>query len=203
VGGRASDELEVNDSRPSKALWGTAARTLAIAQKIERFIDLANTFHLPVVHLVDIPGFMIGPDAEKTATIRRGTRAMAAVYQARVPWCSVLLRKAVGVAGAAHSNHRRLQYRYAWPSGDWGSLQIEGGVEAAYRAELAASADPVALQAEIEKRLNGVRSPFRTAESFMVEEIIDPRDTRPLLCEFARLAAPLRQPGPVATGMRP
>ena len=184
------------------AIYG-GAWTADAAQKIERFIDLANTFHLPVVHLVDIPGFMIGPDAEKTATIRRGARAMAAVYQAQIPWCSVLLRKAFGVAGAAHSNHRRLQYRYAWPSGDWGSLPIEGGIEAAYRAELAASADPVALQAEIEERLNRVRSPFRTAESFMVEEIVDPRDTRPLLCEFARLAAPLRQPGPITTGMRP
>jgi acetyl-CoA carboxylase carboxyltransferase component len=184
------------------AIYG-GAWTADASQKIERFVDLANTFHLPVVNLVDIPGFMIGPDAEKAATIRRGARAYAAVYQAQVPWCSVLLRKVFGVAGAAHSNHRRLQYRYAWPSGDWGSLPIEGGIEAAYRADLAASADPVALQAEIVERLNRVRSPFRTAESFMVEEIIDPRDTRPLLCEFARLAAPLRQAGPVATAMRP
>jgi acetyl-CoA carboxylase carboxyltransferase component len=179
------------------------AWTADSSQKLGRFIDLAHTFHLPVVHLVDIPGFMIGPDAEKAGTIRHGARALAAVYQAQVPWCSILLRKVFGVAGAAHTNHARLHYRYAWPSGDWGSLPIEGGIEAAYRADLAASADPARLQAEIEERLNQVRSPFRTAEAFMVEEIIDPRDTRRLLCEFARLAAPLRKAGPVATPMRP
>jgi len=179
------------------------AWTAESSQKLVRFIDLAHTFHLPVVHLVDVPGFMIGPDAEQAGTIRHGARALAAVYQAQVPWCSILLRKVFGVAGAAHTNHARLHYRYAWPSGDWGSLPIEGGIEAAYRADMAASEDPAALRAEIEERLNRVRSPFRTAEAFMVEEIIDPRDTRRLLCEFARLAAPLRQAGPVATPMRP
>ena len=177
--------------------------TAAASQKITRFVDLANTFHLPVVHLVDIPGFVIGLEAEKAGTIRHGARALAAVYQAKVPWCSILVRKAFGVAGAAHMNHARLHYRYAWPSGDWGSLPVEGGIEAAYRAELEASSDPEKLRREIEDRLNRVRSPFRVAEAFGVEEIIDPRDTRKLLCEFAHLAARLREPGPVATALRP
>ena len=177
--------------------------TAPASQKVTRFVDLANTFHLPVVHLVDIPGFVIGLDAEKAGTIRHGARALAAIYQAKVPWCSILVRKAFGVAGAAHQNHARLHYRYAWPSGDWGSLPVEGGIEAAYRAELEASSDPAKLHGEIEERLNRYRSPFRVAEAFGVEEIIDPRDTRPLLCEFAGLAAGLREPGPVATAMRP
>lgn len=179
------------------------AWTADSAQKACRFVDLAQTFHLPVVHLVDVPGFLIGPEAEKSATIRHGARALAAIYQAKVPWCSIILRKVFGVAGAAHMNHTRLHYRYAWPSGDWGSLPIEGGLEAAYRAELEAAADPAERQREIEERLNRVRSPFRTAEAFMIEEIIDPRETRPLLCEFANLAAPLREAGRVANGMRP
>ncbi|HYM30518.1 MAG TPA: carboxyl transferase domain-containing protein [Candidatus Cybelea sp.] len=171
--------------------------------KITRFVDLAETFHLPVVHFVDCPGFVIGVEAEKQGTIRHGARALAAVYQASVPWCSILVRKAFGVAGAAHMNATRLHYRYAWPSGDWGSLPIEGGLEAAYRSDLEASSDPAKLRADIEERLNRVRSPFRTAEAFLVEEIIDPRDTRPLLCEFANLAAPLRKTGPSAFHMRP
>jgi len=166
-------------------------------------VDLAETFHLPVVHLVDNPGFVIGTEAEQQATIRHGARALAAIYQATVPWCSILVRKAFGVAGAAHSPAHRFQYRYAWPSGDWGSLPVEGGVEAAYRADLEASDDPAALLAEITERLNSVRSPFRTAEAFLVEEIIDPADTRPLLCEFANLAAPLRTPGPAGFPYRP
>lgn len=177
--------------------------TAEASQKVMRFVDLANTFHLPVVNLVDVPGFVIGPEAEKAGTIRYGARALAAIYQARVPWCSVLIRKIFGVAGAGHMNHAKLHYRFAWPSGDWGSLPVEGGIEAAYRAELDAAPNREALRVEIEERLNRFRSPFRTAETFLVEEIIDPRDTRPLVCEFANLAAKLREAGPVATPMRP
>ncbi|HSG88561.1 MAG TPA: carboxyl transferase domain-containing protein [Pseudomonadales bacterium] len=177
--------------------------TAASSQKATRFVDLAETFHLPVVHLVDCPGFVVGTEAEAAATLRHGARAMTAIYQASVPWCSVIVRKVFGVAGAAHSNGHRPQYRYAWPSGDWGSLPVEGGVEAAYSAMLEDAEDPEALLAEITARLNAVRSPFRTAEAFMVEEIIDPRDTRPLLCEFANLVAKRRRPGPGSVRYRP
>ncbi len=179
------------------------AWTADASQKLTRFVELAETFHLPVVHLVDNPGFLIGPEAERAATIRHGARTLASVLQATVPWCSVLVRKVYGVAGAAHANHARYPYRYAWPSGDWGSLPLAGGVEAAYKAELERAADPEALRREIEARLDAVRSPFRTAEGFLVEEIIDPRDTRPLLCEFANLTAPLRRPGRSAFSLRP
>lgn len=171
--------------------------------KLERFIDLANTFHLPVVNLVDIPGFMIGRDAERAGTLRSGARALSAVFQARVPWCTVMVRKVFGVAGASHADHTRYHYRFAWPSGDWGSIPIEGGIESAYKDELAQAEDPAALLAQIESRLNEIRSPLRTAMAFDCEDIIDPRETRPLLCEFANNAARLRQTGPVATAMRP
>ena len=179
------------------------AWTARASEKLVRFIDMAQTFHLPVIHLVDIPGFQIGVEAEQAATIRYGTRAMAAVYQATVPWCSILVRRAFGVAGAAHQSTGRYNVRYAWPSGEWGSLPIAGGLEAAYKADLAAAPDPAARLAEIEARLRQFTSPFRTAEQFMVEEIIDPRTTRALLCEFANLAAPLRTTGPSSFGMRP
>ena len=179
------------------------AWTADTAEKVMRFVDLAETFHLPVVHLVDNPGFLIGQAAEQAATIRRGVRAMAAVFQATVPWCAVVVRKVYGVAGAAHMNSSRFNLRYAWPSGDWGSLPIAGGLEAAYKAEIERAADPAAKLAEIEARLNRYRSPFRTAETYQIEEIIDPRDTRPLLCEFANLAAPLRTPGRPTFGVRP
>ena len=177
--------------------------TADASHKVIRFVDFAETFHLPVVHFVDIPGFVIGVAGEKAATIRHGARALAAIYQARAPWCSILMRKSFGVAGAAHQNWQKYNFRYAWPSGDWGSLPLEGGIEAAYKAELAAAPDPAAHLAAIEARLNKVRSPFRTAEHFGVEEIIDPRDTRRLLCEFANLAAPMRKPGRRAFGYRP
>ena len=162
--------------------------TADTAEKARRFIQFAEQFRLPVVHLVDNPGFMIGLEAERAATIRRGVEAMNAVYEASVPWATVVIRKAYGVAGAAMSDHTRFQYRFAWPSGDWGSLPMEGGVEVAYKAELEQADDPAARLAEIKERLSKLASPFRTAEQFLIEDIIDPRETRPLLCEFAELA---------------
>ncbi|MFO1255437.1 MAG: carboxyl transferase domain-containing protein [Sphingomonadaceae bacterium] len=158
------------------------------SEKAERFIKLADQFRLPVVHLVDNPGFMIGNAAEMAGTIRYGVNAMNAIYKATVPLCSVVVRKAYGIAGSAMSNADSFQYRFAWPSGDWGSLPIEGGIEVAYKAEIEAAEDPAAHLEVIRARLNRVRSPFRTAEIFGIEDIIDPRDTRPLLCEFAELA---------------
>lgn len=170
--------------------------TADACQKVVRWVDFAETFHLPIVYLMDCPGFMIGLDAEKAATIRHGVRAMAAVNQTTVPWCTMILRNAFGVAGVVHQPADRFSIRYAWPSAYWGSLPLEGGIEAAYRADIDAAEDKAAKLKAIEERLNKLRSPFRSAEKFWVEEIIDPRKTRSLLCEFARLAEPLRKPGP-------
>lgn len=179
--------------------------TAAASDKLTRFADTAETFHLPVVHLVDQPGFVVGTDAERQGTIRHGVRALAAIYQAEIPWVSILIRKVFGVAGAGHGNSHRLNLRYAWPSGDWGSLPVEGGLEAAYRRELEAAPDPAALQAEIASRLEAVRSPFRTAEAFGVERIIDPRQTRRLLCDWVDLAYRITATnlGPRARAARP
>ena len=177
--------------------------TAATARKVERHVDLADTFHLPVVHLVDNPGFLIGRRAEDEATIRWGSRALAAIYQASVPWVSIILRKAYGMAGSGHAPADRFRWRMAWPSGDWGSLPISGGLEAAYRAELEGCEDPVARLAEIKARLERVRSPFRTAEHYGVEAIIDPRDTRAELCEFINMAQRALKPGRKGRGLRP
>jgi acetyl-CoA carboxylase carboxyltransferase component len=179
------------------------AWTADTCQKVERFVDTAQTFHLPIVYLVDCPGFLIGLEAEKTGTIKQGVRAMSAIWQSNVPWCAVVIRNVFGVAGAAHRNGSQYCTRYAWPSGRWGSLPLEGGIEAAYRAEIDAAPDPKEKMAEIEERLTKLRSPFRSAETFWIEEIIDPRETRPLICDFANLAAPLRRPGPSSHPMRP
>ncbi len=179
------------------------AWTARASEKVTRFVDLAQVFHLPVVHLVDVPGFLIGPQAEQEGTIRYGMRAAAAILQCTVPWCSVIVRKVFGVAGAVHQNSSRYCMRMAWPSAEWGSLPIAGGLEAAYKAEIEAAPDPVAKRAEIEARVRRFSSPLRSAERFDIEEIIDPRDTRKLLCEFADLAAPLRTPGRSSFGVRP
>jgi acetyl-CoA carboxylase carboxyltransferase component len=175
----------------------------ATCQKIVRFVDLAQTFHLPVVYLADCLGFSVGLEAERSGTIRHGVRAMAAIEQSTVPWCSIIIRNSFGVAGGAHRPTGRYVSRYAWLSAAWGSLPLAGGVEAAYRAEIDAAADPAAKIDEIKAKLEKLRSPFRSAEDFQIEEIIDPRATRPLLCEFALLAGKLREPAPSKFGMRP
>ena len=176
--------------------------TADACRKVERFVDMAQTFHLPMIYLVDCPGFLIGLESEKSGTIKEGARAMAAIWQSTIPWCSILVRNVFGVAGAAHQNGSRFNMRYAWPSGRWGSLPLEGGIEAAYRADIDAAEDPEAELAEIEERLEKLRSPFRSAETFWVEEIVDPRDTRKLLVDFANTAAPLRETGPYMHAIR-
>ena len=100
-------------------------------------------------------------------------------------------------------NHSRAQPHWAWPSGDWGSLPVEGGLEAAYKRDLEAADDPAAMLEDLRRQAEHVRSPFRSADAFLVEEIIDPRDTRPLLCAFAADAQRLLKTGPSVAGMRP
>lgn len=158
----------------------------AAAQKMEKFVDLCDTFHLPVVNFVDQPGFMVGPESEASGTLKHGVRALTAVYEATVPWASVVVRRVYGVAGAGHQNHSRTNLRVAWPSGEWGSLPIEGGVMAAYRRQIESAADPEAERRDIEERLIALRSPFRTAEAFNIEDIIDPRETRAELVRWVR-----------------
>lgn len=74
--------------------------------------------------------------------MRHAVHAIAAINQTTVPWCSILVRNVFGVGGGGHQPAGRLSLRYAWPSGRWGSLPLEGGIEAAYRAELAAAEEP-------------------------------------------------------------
>lgn len=178
--------------------------TADACRKLTRLADLASMFNLPIVHLEDCPGFVIGKTAEEEATVRYGSLALVALRQARVPYCTVVLRKAFGIAGSSNRKPGAESMRMAWPSGDWGSLPLEGGLEVAYKAELAASDAPEELKAEITERLNRLRSPHRSAEFYEIEQIIDPRDTRPMLCDWARLARRTLSPGPTTTwGFRP
>ena len=179
------------------------AWTADAARKLIRLIDLASTFHLPLVHLEDCPGFLIGKQSEEAATIRYGSAALAALGQCTTPFCSVVIRKAFGVAGAANHKPGSHHFRAAWPSGDWGSLPIEGGIEVAYKAELAEAEDPEGHLAKIKERLNRLRSPFRSAEFFEIEEILDPSKTRSYLCHWATLARKASRPTPAAFWYRP
>src|SRR5262249_15353545 len=89
-------------------LYGAGAWAAAACQKIVRFVDMAETFHIPVVHLVDCPGFQVGLAAEQSGVVRHGVRALAAINQTTMPWCSILVRNVFGVGGSAHQPASRL-----------------------------------------------------------------------------------------------
>ena len=171
--------------------------------KVTRHVDLCDTFHLPIIHFVDCAGFAVGVKQETNGVTRKGVRAMSAMYQAKVPVCAVVIRKAFGLAGSAMMNPTRTKWRYAWPSGDWGSLPMAGGIEAAYRKELSEADDKDAFLEELYAKFEAMRSPFRTAEAFLAEDIIDPRDTRPLLVDFVHHADRMIEPGYKPKGYRP
>ena len=195
------------DGRPVVFL-GTDSRfnggglSAAAADKIVRFVDLADTFHLPVVAFMDHPGMMIGLDAERAGTLRAGCRVLSAIYEVDVPWASVIVRRAYGAAGATHRNPARHTYRVAWPSGEWGSLPLRGGVDAAYRRVIEAAQDPVAKRAELQLEYEQMTSPFRTAEVFGIEDIIDPAETRSRLCRWVKTAYHTMASGPIGPSGR-
>ena len=158
--------------------------------KVIRLIQLCDTFHLPLISFADEPGFMVGVESEKLGIERAGARLVIATCQSRMPWATVVMGRLFGVAGQCQHRPTGMFQRWAWPSGRWGSMHIEGGALAAYRREIDESDDPDAKRAEIEQRLQDLASPFRTAEA-TGQDIIDPADTRPLLCEFVEDAQPI------------
>jgi methylmalonyl-CoA decarboxylase subunit alpha len=160
------------------------AMDVKAARKQIHFVEMCDCFHIPLIFLVDVPGFMVGKDAEMAATLREGMRAVYVGLQATVPMYTVVVRKCYGMAGMGTTDKNGLDLKIAWPSAEWGSLPIEGGVAAAFRRDIENAPDPKAREQEIEAELRAFASPFRTAEAFGVEEIIDPRETRAYLCRF-------------------
>lgn len=162
------------------------AMTTTSAWKIERHSKLCDTFGLPIINLVDQPGNATGPEAELTGTLLGAVRVLTTIEDLQVPWMSVILRRAFGMAGGLHApkHFPQLNHRVAWPSARWGSIPVEGGVRAAYRQELAEAEDPDARLIELEAYYNRIGSPFRTAERFGILDIIDPRETRGMLCDW-------------------
>ena len=160
------------------------AMDVKAAKKQTHFMEMCDTFHIPLIFLVDVPGFMVGTQAEMAATLREGMRAVYVGLQLTVPMLTVVVRKCYGMAGMGTTDKNGLDLKIAWPSAEWGSLPVEGGVVAAYRREIEAAPDPAQRAREIEAELRELASPVLTAEAFAVEDVIDPRDTRPYLCRF-------------------
>jgi acetyl-CoA carboxylase carboxyltransferase component len=186
----ASDSRHVNGG----------ALTADGCSKLTRHIDLCDLFHIPILNLVDNPGFAVGLEHETTGTIRRGGEWMVAFAQMSVPIFTVLMRRSFGVAGNNYATPQaRPSMRVAWPAADVGGIPPEGGIEAAYKRQLAEAADPVALRAELNARIESARGPLGPLSRFQIEEIVDPRDTRRLVCEWVETAYRIvSQPGRLA-----
>ncbi|WP_168582802.1 carboxyl transferase domain-containing protein [Gephyromycinifex aptenodytis] len=153
------------------------------ADKLARFLRLCDAYGLPVVSLCDTPGFMVGPDAERTATVRHFARLFVLGAHLRIPVLTVVLRKAYGLGAMAMAagSFATGPATVSWPTGEVGGMGLEGAVRLGFAKELAAVADPVARQELFEKLLADLYERGRAANAAAVVEIddvIDPIDTR-------------------------
>ncbi|KAI5196578.1 ClpP/crotonase [Aureobasidium subglaciale] len=160
------------------------------SQKIARMLKFLDIFNIPLVQFVDIPGYAIGTVAERNATMRHGISLATAYYSTTMPVFDVITRRVYGVAGGLMLDCRDPRMRVAWPSGNWGSLPLEGGIEVGHSFELReierqhGKEERDKRYAELESDYKRLMNPIRTANHFGVEEIIDPADTRELCCEW-------------------
>lgn len=180
------------------------AMTLQAAYKMERHVRMCDIFGLPVVNFVDQPGNATGLEAELGGTLLGALRLEEALHRSCSPWVSVMIRRCFGMAGGLHAPKygERLIHRFAWPSARWGSIPIEGGVMAAHRREIDEAPDPEARRADLEAFYHRLGSPMRTAEKFGILDVIDPRETRPILCDWAHDAWAVVQGDRFARGPR-
>ncbi|KXJ95613.1 carboxyl transferase domain-domain-containing protein [Microdochium bolleyi] len=160
------------------------------SQKIKRHLKFLDIFNIPAVQFADVPGYAIGTVAERTATMRHGVDLAATYYTTTIPIFSVIVRRVYGVAGGIMVDSRDPHARVAWPSGEWGSLPLDGGIEVGHSHELKQIAKEHGEEAmrrrykELEDEYRRLQNPVRTANAFGIEEVIDPAVTRRVLAEW-------------------
>ena len=188
MGGRAVGIIASNPMHLGGAIDAQACR------KATRFLRLCNTHGLPIVSLVDTPGFMVGPDTEATGQVRAAGDLFVAAAQLSVPFFSIVLRKGYGLgamamtAGGFHSPI----FTIAWPTGEFGAMGLEGAVRLGYKKELAAAPDEVAREALFQQLLSreiAKGSAISMAEHLKIDAVIDPAETRSWLINGLAAAA--------------
>ena len=153
------------------------------SDKAARFIQLCDAHDIPILSLTDTPGFMVGPEAEKQALVRRACRMFVNGATATVPYFTVVLRKGYGLGAMAMARgyYHGSIFTVSWPTGEFGGMGLEGAVRLAYRKELAAIADPDQREAEFRRRvaLSYERGKaISTASVLEIDDVIDPMETR-------------------------
>ncbi len=159
------------------------------ADKAARFVNLCNAFGLPLVFLVDVPGFMVGTKVEAGGIIRHGAKMLHAVANATVPKVTIVLRKAYG-AGYYVMNGRAYEPDLiaAWPTAEISVMGAEGAVEIVFRKQVEEAEDPAAKKAELIAAYRGIIDVYVAARNGMVDDVIDPRETRPTICRALEMA---------------
>jgi acetyl-CoA carboxylase carboxyltransferase component len=165
------------------------------AQKARKFIDTCDAFHLPLVFICDAPGFLVGPEIEKQRMVSLASRLLNTVAAASVPKITIVARKAIGLAYIALCGRAmNPDTIVAWPTAHFDVMGPEAGVEIVHAKAIAAAEDPVQRKAEIMAKLRDESSAYRAAEMGLIDDVIDPRETREVIlqslakCEAARKA---------------
>ena len=149
-------------------------------EKAAHFISVCDAFGLPLVYLIDVPGFLIGSQAEDSQLARRSARIVFELGQATVPRVSVVLRKGYGFGYYAMCGGRGFgaDLAVAWPSAEICALSVEGAVDVAYRRQVNSAPDPAAARAALIARFRTQLGPLSAAEHFGIDDVIDPLETR-------------------------
>jgi acetyl-CoA carboxylase carboxyltransferase component len=163
------------------------------SEKAARFIQLCDAFELPLLSLIDTPGFMVGPDSERTGMVRRCSRLFLAAATSSVPLISVVVRRAYGLGAQAMTGgdfHAPL-LNLAWPTGEFGAMGVEGAVKLAMRKELDAIEDDAARAERVQELVDAVMAQagaLNMATHFEIDDVIDPAETRERIVAALRSA---------------
>jgi methylmalonyl-CoA decarboxylase subunit alpha len=160
------------------------------SDKAARFINLCNAFNIPLIYLMDVPGFMVGTKVEAEGIIRHGAKMLYATANATVPKITVVIRKAYG-AGYYVMNGRAYEpdLIVAWPSAEISVMGAEGAVEIIFRKQVEAADDPAAKKQELIENFRKIIDVYIAAGHDMIDDVIDPRETRAAICRGLELAA--------------
>jgi acetyl-CoA carboxylase carboxyltransferase component len=163
------------------------------ADKAARFINLCNAYGLPLVYLMDVPGFMVGTKVEEAGIIRHGAKMLYATANATVPKITVVLRKAYGagyyvMCGRAYEPDLIV----AWPSAEISVMGAEGAVEIIFRKQVEEAEDPAAKKQELIENFRKIIDVYIAAGHDMIDDVIDPRETRLTICRGLEMAATKR-----------
>ena len=168
------------------------------SEKGARFVRFCDAFNIPLVTFVDVPGFLPGTQQEWGGIIRHGAKLLYAYAEATVPKLTVITRKAYGGAyDVMSSKHIRADFNFAWPTAEVAVMGPDGAVNIIFRKELADADDPDARRAElIAEYREAFANPYTAAERGYVDEVIEPRRTRPVLIDALETSLTKREPRP-------